>query len=103
MTATQHHDLQEALRLTGLEEARFRFLEKEFGRCLGIENVFFAPSVYTKRQIVLLRKIETVLRSSGLSAAAVRDRIERYALVRGRGIWTAAVTSGKGGVGKTSP
>jgi flagellar biosynthesis protein FlhG len=102
MPATQHHDLQEALRLTGLEEGRFRFLEKEFGRCLGIESVFFAPSVYTKRQILLLRKIEAILRSSGLTVAAVRDRIERYALVRGRGIWAVAVTSGKGGVGKTT-
>jgi flagellar biosynthesis protein FlhG len=102
MTATHHHDLREALRLSGLEEARFRFLEKEFGRCLGIERVFFAPSVYTRQQIVLLSKIETVLRSSGLSVAAVRDRIERCALVRGRGLWTAAVTSGKGGVGKTT-
>jgi hypothetical protein len=47
LPATQHHDLQEALRLTGLKEGRFRFLEKEFGRCLGIEKMFFAPSVYT--------------------------------------------------------
>jgi flagellar biosynthesis protein FlhG len=102
MSPIQRHNLQEALRLTGLEEARFRFLEKEFGSCLGIESVFFAPSVYTTRQVALLRKIETVLRSSGLSVAAVRDRIQRYALVRGRSIWTAAVTSGKGGVGKTT-
>lgn len=102
MSVTQRHDLQEALRLSGLEEARFRYLEKEFGRCLGIGNTLFAPSTYTTEQIALLRKIETILRSSGLNAAAVRDRIERYALVRGRGIWTAAVTSGKGGVGKTT-
>jgi flagellar biosynthesis protein FlhG len=102
MPETPRHDLQEALRLSGLEEARFRFLEKEFSTLLGIEHVFFAPSVYTARQIALLRKIETVLRSSGLSVAAVRDRIQRHALLRGRGIWTAAVTSGKGGVGKTT-
>lgn len=102
MSSTRRHDLQEALRLTGLEEARFRFLEKEFGRCLGNENALFAPSTYTKEQIVLLRKIEAVLRSSGLGVAAVRDRIERFALVRRRGLWAAAVTSGKGGVGKTT-
>ncbi|HWR98742.1 MAG TPA: P-loop NTPase, partial [Candidatus Methanoperedens sp.] len=98
----QRRGFGEALRLSGLEEGHFRFLEKEFGRSLGISEPLLAASEYTDRQIALLRKIAGVLRSSSLSAAAVRDRIERYLQVRKEGIWTAAVTSGKGGVGKTT-
>lgn len=99
---TRRHGFREALRLSGLEEAHFRYLEKEFGRSLGIERPQFLPSSYTDRQIALLGKLARVLASSGLSPAAVRDRIERYVLAREAGIWTAAVTSGKGGVGKTT-
>lgn len=92
----------EALRRSGLDAARFRFLEREFGSCLGIDNAPFAPARYTARQIALLSKIEAVLSTHRLSPATVRDRIERYLLAREQGIWTAAVTSGKGGVGKTT-
>jgi flagellar biosynthesis protein FlhG len=92
----------EARRLSGLEEARFLFLEKEFGACLGIRAPGFAPPLYDARQVALLRKLDEVLRASGLPLPAVRDRIERFLRVRERGLWTAAVTSGKGGVGKTT-
>ncbi len=92
----------DALNLSGLSESRFRFLEREFGPCVGIRTQFFTPAEYSARQVRLLLKVEEVLSKSGRTPAEVREKIEGFLATRGKGIWTAAVTSGKGGVGKTS-
>jgi len=92
----------DALSLSGLSEARFRYLEGEFGRCIGIRTQFFLPAEYSARQVGLLLKIEEILRKSGRTTGEVRERLEDFLAARSRGMWVAAVTSGKGGVGKTS-
>jgi flagellar biosynthesis protein FlhG len=98
----ESYSFREALLLSGLQEARFRYLEKEFGPYLGIKSVFFLPSLYSARQVALLRKIEAVIRHKSYSPEAVKNKIQSYLDTCERGIWVAAVTSGKGGVGKTS-
>ncbi len=96
------YPLVEALRLSGLGEARFRYLEREFGMYIGLVNPLFMPSVYSLRQIALLRKINDILCREELTLQAVKERIACYLSLRREGMWIAAVTSGKGGVGKTT-
>lgn len=102
MSEEKYYSFQEALLLSGMEEARFLYLEKEFGPYIGLKNALLYASVYSAGQIAILRKIEALLRQGARTVEDVKHKISSFIALREKGMWVAAVTSGKGGVGKTS-
>ncbi len=86
----------------GLEKSRIRFIEREFGAFFGFPRLSPFPTLYTRKQINILRKINQLLDRPDLSVFHIKSEFQRLCLERGKGVWVIAVTSGKGGVGKTS-
>ena len=72
---------------TPLEPARVQFIQREFSQAFSGAH-----------DVALLREIHDALFVEGLSLASVRAQLLR----RSRGTQVIAVTSGKGGVGKTT-
>lgn len=86
------YSMQEACTLTGIEAARIRYIEWEFKELFGaLESVAFDD-----RALALLRRIHHLMFEKGESINAIRSEISptRFKAI--------AVTSGKGGVGKTT-
>src|SRR5579862_742274 len=84
--------IEEVTRLTGLEHSKIRFIEREFG------EYFAGGASFDIRQIDLLRQIHRLLFEKGESPFAIRRELSREL----RRLKIIAVTSGKGGVGKTT-
>lgn len=86
----------------GLEKNRIRFIEREFGAFFGFPRRSPFPTLYTLKQINILKKIDQLLNRPDLSIFQIKSQFQSLCLERGKGVWVIAVTSGKGGVGKTS-
>jgi flagellar biosynthesis protein FlhG len=94
------HD--EICHVLGLEKSRIRFIEREFGAYFGFTRLSPFPTLYTRKQFTLIKKINHLLNRPDLNVAQIKAEFQRLCLERGKGVWVLAVTSGKGGVGKTS-
>lgn len=98
MTPGGFYDFEETRRLTGIEASRLRFMETEFCDLLHRLPGAVHDASYATIEVGLLTSIHDMLFKEGLSPEAVRQRLEQT----GRGAKVIAVTSGKGGVGKTT-
>ena len=98
----EYYTLDDLCRLHGLEKSRVRFIEREFGRYFGFPDLAPLPSLYTSKQAAVLKKIDALLDRPDLTVERIKAAFRRLAMERGKGTWVLAVTSGKGGVGKTS-
>ncbi len=88
----------EICRLTGIEPARLRFIEVEFKEFFKQGDDAFGSVIFDHQGIDLLRKIHDALFQQGKSISAIRGELQRTR----KKLRTIVVTSGKGGVGKTT-
>ncbi|MCP4714092.1 MAG: P-loop NTPase, partial [Deltaproteobacteria bacterium] len=96
------YPIEAVSRTTGLEEGTIRFLEKEFGRFFEFTEIAPLKREFNLRQITILRRISQLWQEEGLSLDSIKSRLLAHQSRTARDVWTIAVTSGKGGVGKTS-
>lgn len=90
--------IHDVCRLTGIEASRVRFIETEFSEYFGGPDKGMQHTGFDDRGIEMLRKIHHLIFQQGATPFAVRKELKR-SMHRFR---TLAVTSGKGGVGKTT-
>lgn len=98
----EFYTLDEICSTLRIERSRIRFIEREFGVFFGFARLSSFPALYTGKQVVLLKKINRLLDRPDLTVARIKTEFQRLCLERGKGVWVVAVTSGKGGVGKTA-
>lgn len=98
----EYYTLDETFRTLGLEKSRIRFIEREFGSFFGFTNLSPFPTLYSRKQLAILKKIDQLLDRPDLTVPQIKSEFQRLCMERGKGVWVIAVTSGKGGVGKTS-
>ena len=94
----QLFDIRETCRITGLEASRVRFIELLFRTELAAVQGGNGQTCFDLRGIELLRKLDRVLFSEGKSVTVARAELAQAE----RRLRIVAVTSGKGGVGKTT-
>ena len=93
------HTIEEVCRTTGIEPSRIRFIEREFGEYFKGGGQGAQGATFDAAQVETLRKINHLLFRKRAnrrlpSAAKLSRRLRRLKII--------AVTSGKGGVGKTT-
>jgi flagellar biosynthesis protein FlhG len=86
------YTIGDVCRSTGIEPSRIRFIEREF------EEYFEGSATFDARQVDLFNKIHRMLFVEGKSPLAIRRELPGEQ----RCLKIIAVTSGKGGVGKTT-
>lgn len=91
-------DLAAATALTGVEPARIRFFQREFRTWFSTAGDGPEESRFEIRELELLRTLERWVFVEGCPLAEVRQRLDSTV----RKARVIAVTSGKGGVGKTT-
>lgn len=82
----------------GLEPFKVRFIEKEFAEYFAPEGNGMRSTGFDARQVELLGKIHQMLFVENETPFAIRRKLSATQ----RGVKTIAITSGKGGVGKTT-
>ncbi len=98
------YNIDEVSRLTGLERSRIRFIEKAFAEYFDTSEYGLTGQQFDDRQVSILSSIDGLLSREGLDIPAVRARLARLARLAAASrpaVRIIAVTSGKGGVGKT--
>jgi flagellar biosynthesis protein FlhG len=98
----EFYTLPQICQVLGLEKSRVRFIEREFGPFFGFSRLSPFPALYTGKQLAILKKINPLLDRPDLNIQEIKSRLQRLCIERAKGVWVIAVTSGKGGVGKTS-
>lgn len=96
------YTIHEVAQQSGVEESKIRFIEVMFREFFEFRGRLGTSRHYTKRHITLLRKINDLMDREHMPLALVRAEIERFVDARKRALQIVAVTSGKGGVGKTT-
>lgn len=92
------HTFHDVCRITGIEPARIRFIERLFKEYFGRENGGLQTGCFDEQEIEMLRHIHHRIFHEGEAPNLVHAEFERHR----RSLQTIAVTSGKGGVGKTT-
>jgi flagellar biosynthesis protein FlhG len=97
------HDIRAVSQALGLGEGRIRFFEKVFPDFLGggMGERSLVGRAFDDRQISLLRRIDRLMTHEHLDVPTTRRILAREQSAGRRSLRTIAVTSGKGGVGKT--
>ncbi|HWB61790.1 MAG TPA: P-loop NTPase [Chthoniobacteraceae bacterium] len=90
------HSLDDVCRLTGFEASRLRFIEREFAE--HFPQSHGGGNAFDAQHIDLFRKIHRLLFDEGQSPFEIRRNLSHDL----RRLKIIAVTSGKGGVGKTT-
>lgn len=101
--------MQQVMERVGLDEAELRYFEsslKEFLAAPALGAAGLKAGDYTEDQIALLGRVKDLVYKHGYGMDEVRKEFRGAALANGAGAErmarVIAVTSGKGGVGKTS-
>ena len=92
------YPIHEVCRMTGIEPSRIRFIETEFEEYFSTRSGGMQTTKFDQQGIDLLKKINQLLFKQGQSPFDIRRELDRD-LHR---LKIIAVTSGKGGVGKTT-
>ncbi|MCX8038681.1 MAG: P-loop NTPase [Candidatus Sumerlaeia bacterium] len=111
----QRFSIRQVVEMTGLEESEIRFYEKAFGEFLQFTRMAGPDRDFTPDQIDILKRIKELTHKRGFGIEEVRRELKQISRsvpsLRGPGLPPAktpdlarviAVTSGKGGVGKTT-
>ena len=96
------YTIHDVARTTGIEESKIRFMEALFCEFFEFRGRTLSSCHYTERHVSLLRKIHELMNRDHMPAALVRAELERFVAARKSALEIVAVTSGKGGVGKTT-
>ncbi len=96
------YTIEDVSSATGLEESKIRYLEKEFGHLFQFTEISPIKKYFNLQQLTLLQRISHLWQEEGLSLDAIKFRLHTLQSDSRKKVWTLAVTSGKGGVGKTS-
>jgi len=100
--ATPFHGIQYAAQQTGIEENRIRYFEMEFDDLFDRARVNTQSRYFNRRRIDLHRQIHHLLIHLQRPPAEVRRELGRLYDTRRESLTVIAVTSGKGGVGKST-
>ena len=96
------HNLHDVSLLTGIEESKIRYLENEFSDYFQRKKLDLLGSYFDASQISLLTQLHRLMTEKNLSALEVRRHYgHMFTECRAR-TKLVAVTSGKGGVGKST-
>jgi flagellar biosynthesis protein FlhG len=96
------HSLHDVSRLTGIEESKIRYLENEFSDFFKSKKLDLLGSYFNASQISLLAQLHRLMTDQNLSASEVRHAYGHLFTGRRKKVKLAAITSGKGGVGKST-
>jgi len=89
------HGIRDVSRITGIEQARIRFFQRMFSGFLG-ESL--DSDQFDEGQVALLSRVDKLVFTDGKSISEVREELAREQ----QSVQVISVTSGKGGVGKTT-
>ena len=92
------HSIEDVCRVTGIEASRIRFIEREFEEYFAEDKQSSTEGGFNARHVDLFRRIHHLLFDKSASPFAIRRELSRDL----RRLRIIAVTSGKGGVGKTT-
>lgn len=96
------YNVHEAALLTRLEESKIRYFEKIFPEFFNAQDFNPSGTLFDDRQILLLRRIDELIAREHCSAAQVKSALASLLGQKKRSVRILSVTSGKGGVGKTT-
>ena len=96
------YTIHDVAQMTGIEESKIRFMEALFCDYFEFRGRAFSSRHYTDRHVSILRKIHELMNREHMPAVLVRAELERFVAARKKALEIVAVTSGKGGVGKTT-
>ena len=96
------YSIHDVSRITGIEESKIRFFEREFGDFFDFTGPDLSRRNFTDRQISILQRINQLSLERRLSAPDIRRELSSLFTRRRGSLKVVAVTSGKGGVGKTT-
>lgn len=95
-------DIHQAARLSGIEKNKIRFFEMQFRDVFRAAGIDLESRHYSERRLEVLKAIEHKMAVDRLTVAGARKALtDHYAGPR-KALTVVAVTSGKGGVGKTT-
>ena len=89
-------------RAIGIEPSRIRFYEAEFKEFFDAPAAAGQQTPFDEARVALLRDIDRLVTEEGLDVDGVRKALRRARDARSRVLQVVSVTSGKGGVGKTT-
>ncbi|HMP76924.1 MAG TPA: P-loop NTPase [Kiritimatiellia bacterium] len=92
--------LRDVVRETGLEESKIRFFERMFPE--HFETAGAAARTFSAKQVAILRDLAELLPKHRNNLSAVRAELQKRHAAPTRALRVITVTSGKGGVGKTT-
>lgn len=95
-------DVHAVTRLTGIEQSRIRFYELEFSEFLRGPGQGGRADLFDAWRVELLRRIDRLLFEEKKAVSDVRRELRQMSGDRSRALQVVVVTSGKGGVGKTT-
>ncbi|MCE9615099.1 MAG: MinD/ParA family protein [Lentisphaerae bacterium] len=87
---------------TGIAPNRIRYFESEFRDFLGLPPQVTAIDDFDEHQVQLFLQIHRMMVEEGLPVSDVRQHLQRLRESRRQALRIITVTSGKGGVGKTT-
>ena len=93
------YDINDILKLTGLGKSRILFYEKTFPEQFGRPQQPLSLKSYSDKHLSLFRQIDQMASQENLDTSSIRKRLAQASSKPMPRI--IAVTSGKGGVGKT--
>jgi flagellar biosynthesis protein FlhG len=92
--------IREVVRDTGLEESKIRFFERMFPEHFDAGGA--SARFFTAKQVAILRDLAELLPKHRNNLSAVRAELQQRHAAPSRAVRIITVTSGKGGVGKTT-
>jgi flagellar biosynthesis protein FlhG len=95
-------DIHAVSRAIGIEPSRIRFYEAEFKEFFDAAISGGQRTPFDEARVTLLREIDRLVSEEGLDVDGVRKALRRARDSRSRVLQVVSVTSGKGGVGKTT-
>lgn len=94
--------VREAARVTGLEESRIRYFEHVFPDFFQDPAQPFAATAFNEQQVAILRDLAALWPRFPNNLPALRTELLHRHAAPSRALRVITVTSGKGGVGKTT-
>ena len=107
----QRFSIKQVIEQTGLEESEIRFYETVFREFLTFTSMELDKNEFSPDHIDILQRIKELINKRGFTVAEVKKDLRSYSKEKKSGVElpakgdlarVIAVTSGKGGVGKTS-
>ncbi len=96
------HDIQSVCRLTGIEAGQIRFLETEFGQYFSPDGGCARLTTFDDYQVELIQRLHQGLFVEGRTVSDIHLELQKKTGAGRAPVHIIAVTSGKGGVGKTT-